>query len=178
MSAQIRLITIADFTEETFNLPSSLNDERFNTSIDNAQNINLKPLIGEKMFSDFLLNVSDPKYIALLNGDTYADSDGDMIIFPGLRFALVNWTMSHYYPFAQQTVTSHSVVRKLDPRSEPIEGKEISRAVSSFLATGAAYWNDAKKYITTKKTDFPLYCFHASDKRTGPLIINSIGGND
>ena len=179
--SQIKLITKANFTEDTIFLPSSLKDERFNASIDAAQNVNLKPLLGVKMFSDLLLNKTAPKYVKLLEGDVYVDSDGDSIVYPGLIYALCHWTMAHYYPRAQNVETSHSIVTKLSQHSEPISSKEISRSVSDFLAIGSSYFNeDVKKYICEHKTDFPLYSFHIcnTSPNTGPVTISAIGGDD
>lgn len=173
--SQVKLITKADFTEDTVYLPDSIDNERLSTCIDEAQNIDLKSEMGAAFFSALIANRAEEAYALLLDGETYVNSRDESIIFPGLKMALIYWTMSHFELVQQDTYTSHSVVRKLDSRSEPISDKSIARKSAHYRAVAASYWSDAVQYIKNYPDRFPLYK-RGESPRNSSIKINAIGG--
>ena len=69
------LITRSDFDDETFEL-GNISDSRLNVAIQEAQDSDLKQMLGYAMYYDMLKNHSATKYTDLLNGKEYTDVNG------------------------------------------------------------------------------------------------------
>lgn len=175
--AQIKLIALADFNEDTIPLPEGMEEERLTTAVDEAQNTDLKPLLGAAQFADLIINRAAVKYVKLLDGETYTNANGEVIIYPGLKFALIYWTMAHFYLRQQTTVGTHGIVRKRDDRSDAVDGKEIARQVHQFRSVAMAYWNDVETYLREKKTTYPLYKSTCAGSTKSSFRINDVFGD-
>lgn len=151
------LIDKSYFTSETIYIPESVDEERLNASIREAQDDDLRKGLGEKLFADVIIDPTDPRNVLLLDGDTYTDSSGNAIIFSGARIALAYWSAAKFVRKNQITITSHGVVKKQSQHSEQASAEEISILSNSLKAQGNSYFEQVKKYLCEKSSEFPEY---------------------
>lgn len=171
-----KLIAKAEFTGDLPPLPTSLDQARFNHCIIEAQEVYLRPLVGDAMYNDLLKNYASADNAKLLAGEEYTDPSGVVIQFAGLKYALAYWTMAVYITESQDTITSHSVVVKTNNYSEPLSDKSIGRKVSHYKAVAGSYWEQAKTYIEDRLTAFPMYNKSVKDTNRATVRIGAIGG--
>ena len=78
--AYVALITKADFAAISV-LPAGLDDERLDPQIRKAQEVDLAALLGRAFYANIMANVAGAEYVKLLDGTTYADTDGNPLDF-------------------------------------------------------------------------------------------------
>ena len=172
-------INKSEFLEDKM-ISTSREDERLISCIREAQQFDLKPLIGDEMFYDLLKNhdpdaVVKTKYEKLIAGESYINGHGYEVAFFGLRMALKYWAYARYINKQQVNVTSQSVVTKTNPFSQPTESKAIAIEVQDSRSGAISYWSDAVKYLDNKSSDFPLWKRTLSEPRRS-IKVTSIGG--
>ena len=174
------IIDSTAFTEDKL-VPQITDPAKFQRAIREAQQFDLRPLLGDALYYELVNNYNpddsggpDDKYLKLVDGEQYQDSQDQTIIFSGLRMVIKYYAYARLISGQQINVTSHSVTRKLSDYSEPVDGKTIAMEVSSARNGAASYWDEAKKYLNAKAADFPLWkCTHKAP-RTG-VKITAIG---
>lgn len=172
-----KLIDRTNFTEDTIPIPAGLGDERLNRYIIEAQESELKPKIGNALYNDLLKNSGDANYTALLDGEEYTNTNGDLILFNGLRMALIHWAYAKLIQRNQKTLTPTGYVKKTNQYSEQIEYKELSADVQDYMSLANIYWADCVIYLNEKYADFPKWNTERREKLTTSTIrINAIGG--
>ncbi len=171
-----KLIAKTDFTGDLPTLPTSMDASRLNHCIIEAQEVYLRPLVGDAMYNDLLKNAAVTDNAKLLNGEEYTDPQGVVVQFAGLKYAVAYWTLAVYAPEAQDTYTSHSLAIKTNGYSEPLSDKAIGRKVSHYKAVAGVYWDAARKYIEDRLTAFPLYNKSVRDTNRATVRINAVGG--
>src|SRR6188768_1626574 len=98
------LIDIDEFQSDRL-IPDITDTEKIERSVREAQELDIAPLLGEAFYSDILLNYNssnsneEDTYLTLIQGDQYEDSDGNTIIFPGLRMVI------KYYAYARHLIS-------------------------------------------------------------------------
>jgi len=156
---------------------------RFDPYIIKAQELDLKPVLNDSLYYDFLSKfdqTADPMYDAyknLLNGTTYTYS-GQTVEFPGVRPMLCSFVMARFVAMNQTNVTRYGVVNKISPQSEPVSQSSITYLVNGFRADGVAYQNQVEQFLLTLQTTYQKYGTFPSSvqSRTGVKFINSAGG--
>ena len=69
---------------QTRKISKTFNSDRFNSFEKEARDVHLRLLLGDALYSDLISNSTDEKYVTLLNGEDYVNSQGDTVIFYGL----------------------------------------------------------------------------------------------
>lgn len=173
------LISKADFTSDKL-IPQATDTERVNKSIRDAQQFDLRPALGDAMYYDLVSKIDDSgydaKYDLLMGGEEYRDSQGNTIIFSGLRMALKYWAYARYLSAQQINVTTHGIRIKENDFSQNADAKSVGSEITLARNGAAAYFEEAKKYLDKKADDFPLWNCGSSSKTSG-LRINAIGGD-
>lgn len=121
---------------------------QLNAYIKEAEQMYVKPLVGDKLYLDILKN-EDDKYDTLLNGGTYTDGSEEIHSFMGLKVAL------SYFVYAQNIMTGdfqstrYGMVLKDNDYSQHLSGKERSDAYNNALEVGNMYLSECVAYCKT-----------------------------
>lgn len=150
------LITLADFNEDKL-IPSVTESAKVEKSIRDAQEFDLRPLMGDAFYSDLVKNLTDDKYQTLMNGEEYVNDNSETIIFPGLRMALKYWAYARHIESLPFNVTSHGIVNKLQDNSQPVSSKTIAAQVEAARSGAVEYWSMAVKYLKVKYATYTLW---------------------
>lgn len=143
-------------------LAKEIPQDRILPYIIEAQQFDLKKLLGDALFLDFMLKFDqsgDPKYTVyqeLLNGKVYSYGGID-IEHPGLIGYISYCTLVRFFNNNQINATKYGLVRKNVDQSTPLDPKEIAVAVAELRSNSLAFQTDILKFLTTNGTSYPLY---------------------
>lgn len=177
------LINKDDFTEDVI-IPGTIQTERIEKAIRAAQNHDLRPLIGDAFYTDLINNfdqndsdITHP-YVLLMDGTTYENNNSDQVFFPGLKMALKFWAAARFVEGQLFTITTHSIVQKLQDDSQPVSAKIISQMAENYRSQAVGFWEQAKCYLNADVNEdvFEFWKKEKSTPRAG-YRINAIGGN-
>lgn len=153
------LITPKEVVSAGRPMGSIIDEERLLAYITEAEMMNIKPVLGDKLFHALLADENDTneKYAQLLIGGTYT-SENEIYSFAGLKTAI------SYYVFAKNVMvgdfqsTRFGMVMKESDFSSHISTAERSACYNDTLEVANSYLQDCIDYC----------------KRVG-LLSNSIG---
>ena len=154
------LITKTDI--KTYRPTAELDDARINPFIIEAQNMDLRPVLNDVLFYDFItkFNVTlDPmyaKYQKLLNGGTYT-YNSQTIYFDGVKAMLSYYALARFVVANPVNVTRMGVAIKTLQQSEPADAATIKYFVNDLRGTAIGYQNQIIQFLITNPTDYPLY---------------------
>ncbi|TZF84512.1 hypothetical protein FW774_05860 [Pedobacter sp. BS3] len=193
-----KLITIEDF-EGYRNITRNLNDiTKLDPHIREAQDFDLKPVIGAGLLYDFLTKVNeyrgalaaDPEYVATADQQKYLDllygkdyqQDGYTIHFEGCRAFLVYASYARYLPEANLASTEYGLRYKKDEYSENIDKASRAELVAKAKEGARVYESDMIDFLNANLDSYPLFrssckCVHKKDYSAvkGNVRINAIG---
>jgi hypothetical protein len=104
------------------------------------------------------------KYYKLMYGENYTDYLLLPVEFEGLRAALVYWSFARFIEKQQETITSHSFVRKTNQYSEPVSNSAIAARITQARNGAVAYYQAVEKY---------LYDIERSSPGTFPIWVKT-----
>lgn len=166
-SAEIRLLCRP--------ITTNFKDGTIETYISEAEQIDVKPLLGEQMYIDLSEAQTGtsltPEQILILNGGVYTVNDRKYV-FGGLKKAISYFVYSRLIRNADGTLASFGFVNKeLNESSRP-ELREKLYAADNAMATGNTYLNEVLQYIKLNALDAVYTC---PDKPVRRYTINAIG---
>ena len=131
-------------------------DVRIETRIEEAQIKDIKAVLGDALYWDFVNNITLAKYVLLLNGGTYTNKENNAVEFAGVKKALA------YYAYARIIesdiqVTRYGAVQKKTDFSEPIPTTVIARASAQNISMAVVYMNEVASFLDKTKADYPLW---------------------
>jgi len=153
------IITISDIQVYR---PGSYLPERMDTYINEAQENDLRPVLGDALYYDFLLKYKDSlateytAYQALLNEGTYT-YNAVTISYPGLKPALCYFTLARYTRSNPVNNTSYGVNFKTNPQSTPVDSKTLSYTAGGLTDVAESYSLRITQFIQTMISNYPLY---------------------
>jgi hypothetical protein len=166
------IITLEDFGQNRI-LSQNIDYEAIAPYINEAQDLDLSPLLGEALYYDFIskvLNKNDSKYLdyqTLLNGGTYVKENTN-ILFKGVKPFLVYMAYSRLILEHQVKVTRFGVNTKDGNQSIPTEFGRIKLMSNEARDKAVAYGTAVSNFLEASKETYPLF---EGDKCT----INNIG---
>lgn len=126
-------------------------DSKLLAYITEAEQMNIKPALGDALFLKILAEGdSNDIYKLLLNGGTYNDRNGEMRSFMGLKVAL------SYYVYAQNVMTGDfqstrfGTVVKQGDYSREISSKERSDCYNNALEVAHHYLNECVAFCKSQ----------------------------
>lgn len=156
MTAISLLISIADFAGRV-DISSNLDaTKKLNQHILHAQDFDLRGLMGDTFYYDFLTNQSLDKYQELINGGTYI-KDNVTITFDGLKVVLVYFSAARLLPSLDNHITAHGLTSKKNEFSDHVDSKTMGRLITQYENLANAYWNKIEGFLLSDKTDYPLF---------------------
>lgn len=152
------LITYTDFAAYR-DITVNISDvKRLDTYISEAQNFDLRPLLGEELYFDFINNLTVQKYIDLKNGKNYIPSDYTATFnFLGIKPVLVYFTYSRFLLNDNYRSTNAGFVQKVTEHSNPVDEKTIARLASQARASALSYWKDVLLFLYTYSDTYTLW---------------------
>lgn len=154
------LISKTDIKE--YRPTADLPNERIDVYIEEVQKSEMRYLLGEPLYYDFITKYSDSgdpmynNYQNLLNGTTYT-YNSETIEFFGLKPMLVYYTLARFVVQNPVNLTRYGVVQKTNNNSQPLEVSQIRMVETSLKGEAVRYQNDAEKYLLENNTTYPLY---------------------
>lgn len=137
-------------TTEVVNLGrpiGKVDEARLLAYITEAEQMNVKPMLGEKLFRRLLdEGDTDETLIMLLGGGTYTDADGEPHTFMGLKTAIA------YFVYAQNVMsgdfqsTRFGMVVKNGDYSSTLSSKERSDTYNNAIEVATFYLNECVSY--------------------------------
>jgi hypothetical protein len=170
------LVTYSNFLEE-FGMSENIPNNRVTASIIEAQDFDIKPVIGEAMFYDVVLKYgtspADANIVKLVEGGTYEDCDGNTLAFAGLAKSLKYYALARFRKKQPINDTNFGVVIKKDLYSDPIDSKMMSQSIDEARSSGLGYMNECCKYLQENKDLYPLFKGNTDNYRK-PLRITPV----
>jgi hypothetical protein len=155
-AAEVRLIE---------NIGQNVPDARIGNRIQQMQDLDIKPFMGLAFYSDMLLNLSEQKYIDLINGvEYYTDNKGNRIIFSGLKPAMIYFATARYLNADKIQYTATGPKVKAIEESNNLSNGDKSNRVSELLSMGNAYINDVVYYLWNKRDEFPKWFYNPKNR--------------
>lgn len=147
-------------------LSRGVRDDKINPYIQDAEMLDLKPLLGSDLFYDMVENATDPKYVALLEPVDYKHT--------GLNKVLSLFAYARYVLFGSFTDTAFGFVQKSTQDSQPV-GNEFKRNIHTKDRQAAmTYFSDVVRYIEENKSDYPLWGKNCGVRSVGNIKISKI----
>ena len=124
--------------------------------INEAELIDLKPLLGERLYQDLVDNVGLPKYQDLLRGTTYTDNTITYTTL-GLIPVLANFSVARYVIFSGDVDTPLGWVSKDTPYSTAISTASKKSRSKSCEQTAYEYWKSVRDFLNRNTDIYPLW---------------------
>jgi hypothetical protein len=160
----MKFIISIDNLREFRPIAKDIPEERILPAIREAQQYELKKLLGDALYVDFLARfdvAADSKYAVyqeLLVGKQYLWGT-QTIEHPGLIPYLCYHTLAKFYTSNPLNVTKYGVVTKLSDQSEAVDPKVLAAEVSALRACALSDQADIIKFLSNNGTSYPLYVF-------------------
>jgi hypothetical protein len=138
-----------------------------------AQEFDLKPVLGDPLYLDLLNNIGD--YVNLFEPFEYV-WQGYNYKHEGIKASLIYFTYARYLANANQHSTSSGMVTKLNEFSTPIDDRTTSRLIKQAQSGAIAYQEQYLTYLCRFSTEYPLYNVGCrSNYRKSSIRINRAG---
>lgn len=160
------LTTIENIKNSNRFVSNKIDDVRIEPYIDESQQMDIKPVIGDALFIDLInyVNAEDktgfPDYSVLLGGGEYmSDICGNRgkRMFKGLVESLNYYVWARIVKNNNFTVTRFGIVNKTDQYSANAELKERLVLEKDALAIADRYLRECIDYLNANRDKFPLF---------------------
>ena len=155
------LITKNDISEHR-QISRSVKEATINQFIEDAQVIDLCPLLGEVFYFSIISNPTT--YGDLLNEYTY-EHNGVIVTSPGIKKVLSLFAYARYILHGSQTDTPFGYVEKQYQDGIQVSRSDRKEVYKSNQQTAMLYWDKIKDFLNRNQTDFPLWKSNCSENR-------------
>jgi len=158
-------MSLVDYTyfEGVINIDTSKHAVRdeINLFCEEFEPIYLRTLMGSQMYYDFVANITDAKYVDLIDNDIVFNYDLITERYTGLRNMLKYFIYYQYVKSQSGFNTSLGQSIAESNNSKPITpNRELLRAYN----LGVEKFNTASRYIESKGSEYPLHILHRMHK--------------
>lgn len=138
-----------------------LDPSRVDQYILEAQSHDLRPILNDALYYDFMKNFDNvsgtyDKYRDLLNGKEYT-YQGSTIEYVGLNEMICFFALARLIPANVNHFTRFGAVKKKQENSEPLDAKEIQMLISEMRSNAQFHIPLVKKFIQTNINIYPEY---------------------
>ena len=152
-------------------LPENADSSKFRHHIQSAQDIYIKPAIGETCYDALLDSIEndDPTALetTLLNGDNRS--------FAGLKIALAWWILYLAYPDLAISISNTGVHKKTSDNFEPVSLAELNLKRDVAETTAQGYTGYLIDYIKKHSDDYTCYSCEGITQLTDADDVNGGG---
>lgn len=169
------IIGVTELT--TIPLPNNVNTRKFEEAINQAEQLQVKQLLGNEFFTDLTINKANANYQDLLNGKNYVYS-AKTYSFKGLNPVISNYTYANYLLSANFIDTASGVVLKRSENSNHSDYEKIKNQSNRYISAAISYWEDVKDFLCRNSTLYPLYEADKENKPDSTFEIITIRQDD
>lgn len=143
-------------------MSANIDQTRIEPYIQEAQYSDLRPLLNDVLYLDFLKKVNDttaPEYQAyqdLLNGREYVH-DGNTLEYPGLKPMIAYYTYARFITKNPVHITRFGAMQKVNDQSEPVDPALLKINVNEARSLGLMYQDQAKEFLDRNIDTYPLW---------------------
>jgi hypothetical protein len=147
----------------------------FNKYIDEAQKFDIKPVLCDEFYFDMMKNAEDENYQKLINGCEY-EFNGFTYAHEGVGNVIAYYAYARYFMTSPLVPTSHGVVMKTTPYSEPITLEERKNVYYKKREEASALMGDVIKFICRNRDLYPIWHRYneLNEKRRGSFSTRVI----
>ena len=156
----VQLIQLSDIVAQKGKISINIQaTELVNQSVFDAQRFDIKRVLGDAFYYDFVNNyvLLNPDYLFLFNGGTYVNADGDTVYFYGLKAALIEFSYARIVQFLDMNLTRSGAKYKHTGESSEYDNNIRMQAINTAKSAGHKYFSDVLDYLDLNKTLFPIY---------------------
>lgn len=145
-------------------ISKNVRSAKINPFIEDAELLDLKPLLGSPLYFDLIANKNDLKYSTLLFGGTFLVNE-ITYSFVGLNKILSIFVDARYKLLGSSTDTAFGLVEKnnTDSFSVSQEGKKDIYGKNRQIAY--QYFEDVKLFLDNNNETYPLWQKYSAAKR-------------
>jgi len=155
------LITKADIAKLREIAPG-VRDDKINPFIEDAENSDLRSLLGERLFVAVQTTPTD--HAELLEGGPY-EFNGKNYHQPGLNKVLVLFAYAYYVLKGSATDTPWGFVEKTGQNSQAVSGSEKRHIYNEERELAGKYFAQVQDFMA--RTEYPLYNDSCQPARSG-----------
>jgi hypothetical protein len=144
---------------------------KFRPHMQAAQDLHIKPAIGETCYNDLLDAVENDDLTAL----EITLLDGDNRSFAGLKMALAWWVLVLAYPDLHLTIGNSSLQKKTGDNFEPASLAELNMKIKSAKNLAGYYTKYLIDYINDKSSDYMCFTCDGLTPLTDADALNLSG---
>jgi hypothetical protein len=139
-----------------------LDDERIKPFILEAQTLDLKPVLNDALFLQFINKFDqtlDPlyaRYQDLLKGKEYS-YNGQTILFDGIKPMLSYFSLARFIANNPLNITRMGVVVKTPQQSEPADSVMIRACINELRSAAISYQSQVIQFLQYNIATYPLY---------------------
>ncbi|RKD19015.1 hypothetical protein BCY91_14150 [Pelobium manganitolerans] len=171
----MELLITVDNIRDIRAIAESVDDvDRLDPYISEAQQVELKELMGVEFFYHMLMLISDyynkkkedPDYIStpeeelylkLLKGGEYLTAQGHSVRFSGLATVLSYFSYARLLMNDNMKHTNGGFVVKKTEFSDPASANMIIKRHQDARSMALSHWADVTMYLDQKRSDYPLW---------------------
>jgi len=121
-----------------------------------AQNLDIKPVLGNSFFTNLVANRNSTIYKALLEGGEYT-YQSKTYSFTGLKAAIAAYTYARYVMGKNTQDTAFGFISKESEYSTPATDKALAAKSSIHTMSGQQYLDECIEFLNRNKSTYPLY---------------------
>lgn len=148
---------------------AELDESRIGPYILAAQRHDLRPILGDALYLDFLKGYdSVAKYQELLAGKEYT-LDSEAIVFEGAMPVIAHYALARFLRSNPVQIVRFGVVNKSAPQSEASAPALVNAEVAQLKSDAQDYANNLSKFLSNNTATYPLYNNGRSKARSTSL---------
>lgn len=145
--------------------------------IEEAEQADLKNLLGAELYYDLVKNKNDGKYSDFLNGKEYQNSKGNTLAFAGLKKTLAYFAYARLILNDNLKHTNSGMVFKRNEYSEQPSSKSIADKAQNAKAMAMNFWQDCEAFLNHNKSVYSLWksdCFQHNSGISSRATISGV----
>ena len=179
------IITIDELRQLGRPISKQIDNEKLTSYIYETERLNIKPVLGDKLFSIVLKAAIDSRkgedsdveerLVTLLDGGEYTDKRRNFHMLSGLRMAMSYYVYAQYVMDGDFQLTRAGVMMKSSDYSQHVSSKERSDCYNNALEAARGFLSEVTMYI---KHAFPEYYSSRNTNAGGPhgaITVRKIG---
>lgn len=171
------LITKSEIIAAKTHLSTNIDQSVFDKSINDAQILDIRPILGEAFYLDVvtngLISPISTDYYNLLNGEDYVNECGDTVRFYGLKVMIINFAFARIISNLNNFYTRGGNKYKTTNQSERIDTKDLRSWINTARSEAIAYQENLIDYLCEKESTFPIWKNSKGTERKGSIMLRT-----
>lgn len=135
-------------------ISKSVSDSKINPFIEDAQLLDLMPLLGEKLYFNLVANPAN--YTDLMEAKSYL-YDGQAIESPGLKTVLCHFAYARHIMHGSQTDTPFGLIEKNYQDGSNVSRIDKKEIYKQSQNVAMQYWSQVEVYLNRHSNTYPLW---------------------